>query len=45
MERFNDLTGLGYTATERTGPGTSRKVTEFNPAATEVLFMPRLVGG
>jgi hypothetical protein len=45
MERFNDLTGLGYTAAERTGPGTSRKVTEFNPAATEVLFMPRLVGG
>jgi hypothetical protein len=45
MERFNELTGRGYTAAERTGPGTSRKVAEFNPAATEVLFMPRLVGG
>jgi hypothetical protein len=45
MERFNELTGLGYTAAERTGPGTSRKVTEFDPIAAEVLFMPRLVGG
>jgi hypothetical protein len=45
MERFKELTGLGYTAAERTGPGTSRRVTEFDPSATEVLFMPRLVGG
>ena len=43
-ERFAKLTGLGYTAAEKTGPGTSRKVTEFDPTATEVLFMPRLVG-
>jgi hypothetical protein len=45
MERFRDLTGLGYTAAERTGPGTLRKVTAFDPAATEVLFKPRIVGG
>ena len=45
MERFNELTGHGYTAAERTGSGTARKVTEFDPTATEVLFMPRLVGG
>jgi len=44
-ERFKELTGLGYTAAEKTGQGTSRKVTEFEPTATEVLFMPRLVGG
>jgi hypothetical protein len=43
--RFNELTVRGFTAAERTGPGTSRKVTEFDPTATEVLFMPRLVGG
>jgi hypothetical protein len=45
MGRFNELTGLGYTAAERTGPGTSRKVTAFDPTAAEVLFVPRLVGG
>jgi hypothetical protein len=45
MERFNELAGRGYTAAERTGSGTSRKVTEFDPTALEVLFMPRLVGG
>ena len=45
MERFNELVGRGYTAAERTGPGTSRKVTEFDPTASEVLFMTRLVGG
>ncbi len=45
MGRFNELTELGYTAAERTGPGTSRKVTAFDPTAAEVLFMPRLAGG
>jgi hypothetical protein len=45
MARFDQLTELGYTAAERTGSGASRKVTEFDPTATEVLFMPRLVGG
>jgi hypothetical protein len=45
MERFDELVRRGYTAAERTGPGTSRKVTEFDPTANEVLFMTRLVGG
>jgi hypothetical protein len=45
MGRFNELTELGYTAAERTGPGTSRTVTAFAPTAAEVLFMPRLAGG
>jgi hypothetical protein len=36
---------IGYTAAERTASGRSRKVAEFDPTATEVLFMPRLVGG
>ena len=45
MERFNELTGRGYTAAVRTGPGTVRKVTALDPAAAETLFMPRIVGG
>jgi hypothetical protein len=45
MRRFNELTRLGYTAAERTGLGTSRKVTEFDRTAAEVLFKPRIVGG
>jgi hypothetical protein len=45
MQRFEHLTALGYTAAERTGSGMSRKVTTFDPSATEVLFIPRLVGG
>jgi len=44
MERFNELIRLGFTAAERTGTGTLRKVTEFDPTM-EALFMPRLVGG
>lgn len=44
-KRFMELTGAGFTAAERTGPGTSRKVTSFDPTATETLFIPRLVGG
>jgi hypothetical protein len=45
MERFNESIRLGFTAAERTGRGALRKVTEFNPTATEVLFVPQLVGG
>jgi hypothetical protein len=45
MKRFNEFIRLGYTAAERTGRGTSRKVTEFDPTAAEVLFKPRIVGG
>jgi hypothetical protein len=41
-ERSKELIGLGYTAAERTASGRSR---EFDPTATEVQFMPRLVGG
>ena len=44
-ERFRELTGLGFTAAERTGPGETKIVREFNPAATETLFIPRLQGG
>jgi hypothetical protein len=45
MARFKTLAELGYTAAERTGPGTSRKVTAFDPTAAEVVFIPQLVGG
>ena len=45
MERFRELTGRGYTAAERTGPGLVRKVTAFDPTATETVFKPRIVGG
>ena len=44
-ERFKELTGLGFTPAERTGPGTSKLVRKFNPEATETLFYPRVVGG
>jgi hypothetical protein len=44
-ERFKKLTGQGFTAAEKTGPGTSKLVREFNPDAAETLFMPRLIGG
>jgi len=45
MERFQALIEQGYIASERTGTGTQRKVTEFDPHRTETLFHPRLVGG
>jgi hypothetical protein len=44
-ERFRELTGLGFTPAERTGPGEARVVRSFNPEATETLFIPRLKGG
>lgn len=43
--RFKELTEAGFTAAERTGKGTSKKVTNFNPEAAETLFFPRLIGG
>ena len=43
--RFNELTGAGFTAAERTGPGHGKVVGTFNPAAEETLFIPRLRGG
>jgi hypothetical protein len=43
--RFYELTGAGFTAAERTGPGQSKVVTRFDPSAEETLFIPRLKGG
>jgi hypothetical protein len=44
-QRFNELTGAGFIAAERTAAGESRRVKSFNPDAEETLFVPRLVGG
>ena len=43
--RFKELVGGGFTAAERTGPGKSKVVGKFDPAAEETLFIPRLKGG
>ena len=43
--RFKELTGLGFTAAERTTAGESIKVISFDPTAKEILLFPRLVGG
>jgi hypothetical protein len=43
--RFMELTGTGFTAAARTGPGEQRVIRDFDPAAEETLFYPRLVGG
>ena len=43
--RFKELTGKGYTAAVRGGPGEVRRVSAFDPSAKETLFYPRLVGG
>lgn len=44
-KRFKELTGAGFTAAVRTGPGEQELVRSFDPAAEEVLFHPRLKGG
>ena len=44
-KRFIQLTGLGFTAAVRKGPGEITKVKSFDPTAEETLFFPRLVGG
>ena len=44
-QRFYELTGAGFTAAERTGPGQSKVVGRFDPASEETLFIPRLKGG
>jgi hypothetical protein len=44
-KRFKELTGLGFTAAVKTGPGESRVVRAFDPTAEETLFVPRLKGG
>jgi hypothetical protein len=43
--RFKELTGAGFTAAVRTGPGEQRIICSFDPTADETLFYPRLVGG
>jgi hypothetical protein len=40
-----ELTGAGFTAAVRTGPGEQRVIRSFDPTAEETLFYPRLVGG
>lgn len=44
-ERFKQLTGDGFIAAARIGPGEARRLTVFDPTAEETLFFPRLVGG
>jgi hypothetical protein len=43
--RFTELTGAGFTAAVRSGPGEQRIIRSFDPTAEETLFYPRLVGG
>jgi hypothetical protein len=43
--RFRELTGAGFTAAVRSGPGEQRVIRAFDPAAEETLFYPRLVSG
>jgi hypothetical protein len=43
--RFRDLTGAGFIAAERTGPGESKLVKAFNPDAEATVFFPQLKGG
>jgi hypothetical protein len=44
-QRFYDLTGHGFTAAVRTGPGQVSRIRSFDPKVEETLFFPRLVGG
>ncbi|MBR0827206.1 hypothetical protein JQ596_16875 [Bradyrhizobium manausense] len=44
-QRFQELTGKGFTAATRKGPGEIDLVRAFDPTAEETLFFPRLVGG
>ena len=44
-ERFMKLTGRGFTAAVRTGPGDVSRLHSFDPTVEETLFFPRLVGG
>ena len=43
--RFRELTGAGFTAAVRSGPGEQRIIRSFDPTAEETLFYPRPVGG
>ena len=44
-KRFMELTGAGFTAAFRTGPGEQQIMRSFDPSVDETLFYPRLVGG
>ena len=44
-QRFRELTGAGFTAAVRSGPGEQRIIRSFDSTAEETLFYPRLVGG
>jgi hypothetical protein len=43
--RFKQLTGAGFTAAVRTGSGRSELMRNFDAAAKETVFFPRLQGG
>lgn len=43
--RFRELTGEGFTAAARTGPGEATIIRSFDPTTEETLFYPRLIGG
>ena len=44
-QRFNELMKDGYTAAVRSPSGQPTVIRNFDPAAEETLFFPRLVGG
>jgi hypothetical protein len=44
-ERFEELTGKGFTAAVRTAAGEVSRIRSFDPTAEDTLFFPRLVGG
>jgi len=44
-KRFMELTGAGFTAAVRRGPGECQVVKSFDGTAEETLFYPRLIGG
>jgi hypothetical protein len=44
-ERFNQLTGAGFTAATKNSSGEPVVTRKFDSTAEETLFFPRLVGG
>ena len=45
LARFKELTDAGFTAAVRRGAGSSELIRDFDPAAEETVFFPRLRGG
>jgi hypothetical protein len=43
--RFKESTGAGFTAAVRRSEGRSELIRNFDPAAEETVFFPRLQGG